>query len=171
MIDFIRRYRSAYAWGMIGSFVGFAASVVLMYAIGAPTPAYVTFLDDNASISAAGCPGERITQTIHLDVRSPAVVSVAVTIYGSDGSMIAPTANLFTAAIPTQRQIADEFTWQIPPLAPGTYTRTVGAITYGRNSAPAFYQTRFSVAEGCSIFRIDNDEGADRRLSARPRGQ
>ena len=150
-------YRQQIAWMTIGSFAGFALSVVLSYALGAPAPAYVTFTDPPTAIQDAACPGERITQTLHLDVRSPAVVSVAVTLYGSDGSMVEPTANLFTAAIPDQRRIEDVFSWQIPDIAPGIYTRTVGVITYGRNSAPSFYLTRFTVAENCAPLRIDND--------------
>ncbi len=80
--------------------------------------------------------------------------------------MAAPAANLFTAAIPTPRTIADDLAWYIPELEPGTYTRTVGVITYGRNSAPSFYQTRFQVEDDCAPLRIDNDGDEDPRLSA-----
>ena len=121
-----------------------AAMVAISYWSTVPAPAYVEYKNPLADVGAV-CASSRVTQTIPLTVKQPAILSAVVSILDDKESIVVPNVLVFTVAVPVAKEILDTVPWVVPNLPPSQYQRVVGVTTYGRSSQPAFMVTKFRI--------------------------
>jgi len=134
--------------------LGFAAFVTWRINLPSPVAPPIVEWTDSDYQHGEYCPGDVVSNTVSIDIDSPATLVVSATFLrsGAMGDTVRPQllGDAAVVIIPSGRSITDsDIVWQVPDLPPGNYVRAISAGTLFRETTPVFRQQTFTVREGC----------------------